>query len=347
MAGGRFSAYGGPMFTSALDSYMGAKKEAQTKRLVGPASAGSPEALEELMSVNPQMGMMVRDRMTQRQAAEAQAQQAAQAQQLKTQEFELKRRELERKEKADKTKIVEGQILEQQDSGEWVSKGGEASDVRKFREETRADIRKGTEKLGIAIDVVTTNRDKLVNLTDEMKKGNRTAVAQGLVALVKLNDPNSAVLNSEMEAALNNKDPKSAFLELLARKGTSDEAASAAWAALDPLNPEGINTDHLIATADAMIRSNVPSLMENYESFVEKGTNAELSEKAMKTLFGSKFKSKVDALSKYMEAPTEAVTQPIIEHPKYGSVTEEDILLTMKNNNITREQVIARLQGGQ
>lgn len=98
--------------TSALQTFMGAKRQAQTKRLVGPASAGSPEALQELMSVNPQMGMMIQDRMSQRQAGEAQAQQAAQAQQLKMQEFKLKQDEAKRKGLKDRYIEVDDKLID-------------------------------------------------------------------------------------------------------------------------------------------------------------------------------------------------------------------------------------------
>ena len=36
----------------------------------------------------------------------------------------------------------------------------------------------------------------------------------------------------------------------------------------------------------------------------------------------------------------------ILNHPKYGQVTEQDILETMRANEMTREEVLKRLQGG-
>ena len=45
--------------SGAVDRFMGAKKDAQTRQLMGPAAAGNPEALQALYSVNPEAGMMV------------------------------------------------------------------------------------------------------------------------------------------------------------------------------------------------------------------------------------------------------------------------------------------------
>jgi len=68
----------GTPISNAIDRFFQAKDAAATKRLMPEAMSGSPEALNQLMAVNPQAGMMVQ------QKREMQAQQQQQAQAQKT-----------------------------------------------------------------------------------------------------------------------------------------------------------------------------------------------------------------------------------------------------------------------
>lgn len=166
----------------------------------------------------------------------------------------------------------------------------------KVREELRGDLRGRLGKLDASIDVIETNYNKIVGLTDEMKKGNRSAVAQGLVALVKLNDPNSAVLNSEMEAALNQQNPASALASYLFDKGVSDDVINSVSASFDPLNPNVINVDDLLSTADAMTVSNVNNINSNYSQYKDLGQN--LGATGIKSIFNKGREKRLDNLSK-------------------------------------------------
>ena len=66
---------GGTPISSAIDRFFQAKDAAATKRLMPEAMSGSPEALNQLMAVNPNAGMMVQQK---RMMQEQQVQQAAQ-----------------------------------------------------------------------------------------------------------------------------------------------------------------------------------------------------------------------------------------------------------------------------
>lgn len=50
--------------------------------------------------------------------------------------------------------------------------------------------------------------------------------------------------------------------------------------------------------------------------------------------------------SQNRQEPQAEAAPASISHPQFGDVTEEDIQETMRANNMTREQVLARLQGG-
>ena len=131
------------------------------------------------------------------------------------------------------------------------------SDIRK---EVRGEARKGRNAISKEMAVTRENFNKLQNLSGQVKKGNRSAVAQSLIALVKLGDPSSIVKESEMVAALNNQSPVAALTDMLASKGIDGGVINSVAAKIDPLNPNNINMNDVLSTAQSMVNANVPSL---------------------------------------------------------------------------------------
>lgn len=179
---------------------------------------------------------------------------------------------------------------------EAFKKLGAGENLTKIREETRSSIRKEFKLISTAADVLVDNFTKLKNLTVEMKKGNRTAVAQGIVSLVKLNDPNSAVLDSEAKAALNTVTPIASIAKYLSSKGTSDDVIQSILTKVDVLSPDNIKEEDLIATAKAMISANIPTIQSNFSSQQELGIGS-LTEAGYKSILPPKLQSKIESLN--------------------------------------------------
>ena len=169
----------------------------------------------------------------------------------------------------------------------------EDADVRK---ELRGDLRGRMKELDTSINVLETNYKKIQNLSGEVEKGNRSAIAQTLVAMVKLNDPNSAVLNSEMEAAINTQNPVAAVAQYLQGKNVGSDVITSITANFDPLSPEVIKVDQIQATADAMLSANVDSMVSSYEESKALGEN--LGASGIKSIFTKSRDNRLQKLSK-------------------------------------------------
>ena len=204
------------------------------------------------------------------------------------------------------------------------------------RKELRATLRKSVEGLNSEISAINTNYGKLQGLAEQVKKGNRSAVSQMLVSLVKLGDPGSVVKESEMEAALNSENP----LSYLVSKGVNQGLADSLLKNLDSLSPEKINVDEVLRTGQALISANAPDIIERYEMAKERGGEF-LTQAGFDSIFGKSFEDRVNKLRGFNPKPTKSYV--IENHPIYGNVTEDQIQATMKENSMSREQVLQQL----
>jgi asparagine synthetase B (glutamine-hydrolysing) len=195
------------------------------------------------------------------------------------------------------------QALEREQAAKLAAQ--EAKEIGDIRKETRGSIRKSVGTIAKQASVLDENYGKLNNLVGEIKKGNRSAVSQALVSLVKLGDPGSIVKESEMEAALNAENPIAA----LQSKGVDTSVIDSVLRKIDPLNPESINTDELLATARAQMAANVPSIQGQYEE--QKSLASEnLTDKGIKSLFPKGLDSRIGALSKFTIQEDAGVDEP-------------------------------------
>jgi len=135
-----------------------------------------------------------------------------------------------------------------------------------YTKELRAELRSGVTKLESDARNLVTNFGKLDNLATEMRSGNRSAVAQGLVALVKMGDPGSVVKEEELRQALGAQAPAAAVADVLRGKGVSDGIINSIVQSIDPLNPDSVNVDQILSTGMAMLQPNVKSLVEAYNT---------------------------------------------------------------------------------
>jgi hypothetical protein len=205
--------------------------------------------------------------------------------------------------------IRDGQALFQ------TREGVEAQDIKglgaapqapeEIRKETRGEVRKQVGAIDKEISVIKSNWTKLNNLAGEIKKGNRQAVPQALVAVVKLGDPGSIVSTNEMRGAINEEDPTSAVFNLLVGKGVDSDFAESVAAKIDPLNPANINVDDLLATGRATVSAFIPSLQERTASAEEQAKNT-LTDAGIRSLFTDKFRGRVAGLSELLPAQEQA-----------------------------------------
>lgn len=142
---------------------------------------------------------------------------------------------------------------------------------KEYTKELRGELRKGMTETYNAAKTLKTNYNKIVNLADEVKKGNRTAVAQMGVALVKLGDPTSVVKDEELKQAFAAQDPRAAVMDVLRNGGVNDQTIQAFQMAIDPLNPKAINMENILTTADAMLGSNRGALLDSFKSLSNRG----------------------------------------------------------------------------
>lgn len=154
-----------------------------------------------------------------------------------------------------------------------VASGGEVPDEGSADalKELRGELRSTVSGLRTQASTLKTNYNKLVNLGDEMSAGNRAAVSQGLIALVKLGDPTSVVREAEMEAALNRQNPLAAVTQLLSGSGTSRGVIDAVVQNIDPLSPENVDVNQIMATANAMMLPNIESLGQAFSIADQRG----------------------------------------------------------------------------
>ena len=184
-----------------------------------------------------------------------------------------------------------------------------------IRKETRGEVRKQVGAIDKEANVIRSNWKKLNNLAGEIKKGNRQAVPQALVAIVKLGDPGSIVSTNEMRGAINAEDPISAVFNLLTSKGVDSDLSQSIASKIDPLNPENINVDDLLATGSATVSAFVPSLQARLASAEEQAAGT-LTESGIKSLFTESFRGRVADLSELIPSQAADVVQPPVAAPQ-------------------------------
>lgn len=210
---------------------------------------------------------------------------------------------------------------------------------KEIRKEVRGRVGSEVKALSKSASTIAENAGKLTGLVGEIKKGNRSAVAQALVSLVKLGDPGSVVKDTEMEAALNAPNPIAALTGI----GVDTTTIESIVRKIDPLNPATINTDEILSTANALISANVPSIQSRFEEQRQlAGTN--LTEAGVKSLFPEDIGGRIKGLSDLIKA------QP---GPKFTAtnlnnriITEQDIQDTLSapgNEGLTREDLFKQL----
>lgn len=246
--------------------------------------------------------------------------------------------------KIDPSKFTQESVAAAEQSGRYsdLVAIGDPSQEPAFVGELRKELRTDVGKLEKDAAVLKTNFNKLGNLAEEMRAGNRSAVAQGLVALVKLGDPGSVVREEELKQALGAQSPTAAIADLLRDKGTSEGIINSIVQSMDPLNPASVNVDQVLQTAEAMLQPNIQTLGQAYGA--AKDRSGQLTEGGRLSIFSESRDGLFSDLSTMTFGVESTPNGVIVEnHAQWGTITEDDITATMNANNMTREQVLNQL----
>jgi hypothetical protein len=165
--------------------------------------------------------------------------------------------------------------------------------INKINEETRGRIGKQLTTVKDTVSSIESNARKIKGLTKQIEKGNRGSVAQTIISMVKLGEPNSAVLVAEMEAALNNP-----ALMAGALKAIEDQATTPALKALatriDPLNPENIDINDILSTSNAIVQGQSQSILDNFND--ARSQSIDLTEEGSRALFAGNISDRISNL---------------------------------------------------
>jgi len=190
----------GPL-TNALQSFLGAKQQAATQRLMGPAMSGDPEAVSQLMGVNPQLGMQVQNQLAAQQAAQAKAQQAMRAQALEelkaARDYEVEQRKLKAEE--DKPVVVGDKQRLVTRSGDVLLEANEIADNMEKLEtdfDREKQLRGEVQKFGSDFRTTEDAYSRITSL-DETAAGDLALIFN----YMKMLDPGSVVRESEFSNA--------------------------------------------------------------------------------------------------------------------------------------------------
>jgi hypothetical protein len=179
----------------------------------------------------------------------------------------------------------------------YQAKPKEDKNGDEIRKETRSELRQNLKAISSEVGVIKSNYKKIEELSKEVSKDNRTAVAALMTALVKLGDPGSIVNTSEMENALNSQNPLAYFAE----KGINVDAKAfdTVMQKIDPLSPGNIDVNNVKATARALVAANVPDLLSRYDTEYKRG-QGNLTEAGFKAIFMDGLDSRVKSLSELL-----------------------------------------------
>lgn len=169
----------------------------------------------------------------------------------------------------------------------------EAANRAEVRKEARKAIRDRVTEIDKAAQTVESSYGKVLELAANVRKGNRISASQMLIALVKLGDPTSAVLTSEQTAALNRANTTAEIINVFRGAGAKEDVVNAAVASFDPLNPETIDVESVIQTANGLLKNTIPLIQG---SFYEQRELADenLKSYGIKSIFGKRLSSRIE-----------------------------------------------------
>lgn len=216
---------------------------------------------------------------------------------------------------------------------EWQAKEdykNKLSEDKDRRDEMRGRINERYASLDKSIAGIDDNQKTVRALAKAVYNGNRNAVSNLMVKLVKSSDENSAVLAGEMLSAMNIE----GFKEVLAG-GNFDpiEMASAVKKEIAALSPESVNLEDILEVANINKQARLGSIQDSYNMALEE--RALLPEAGQRDTFSKIRDDKIKSFTKGGDVPIWF---------DVAGYTEKNITSTMnKREGMTREQAIEAL----
>jgi hypothetical protein len=178
-----------------------------------------------------------------------------------------------------------------------------------IRKEARGEFRGSRKDISKRVSDLNASYKKVENLAKNVSNGNRNAVPQLMVAMVKLGDPGSIVSTTEMRGAVNAADPVAAVMELLISKGTSDVVAQSIASKVDALKPENIDLLSVLEASNSLLSSSIPSIQDEYSELSGRASS-NLTKEGYNSIFSGDFSKKIGALSSMKFDPSYLFKNP-------------------------------------
>jgi len=304
-----FQQGGGTPLTGMLQNFLQAKQQTQTQKLMGPAMAGSPEAMQRLMQVNPQAGMQMQQYMGQQQAAQAKAAQAQQAQEMKAQEMAIKQQELALKQQKEAREAVRGNYMMQDgaiydiSSGSPVRVAGDDPGAKEFLKEERGVVRTDVKNLKKRASEINEAFGKVEGLYKEMKKpgGSRQANAAAIMSVARLISP-GVVTDRDAAAIAGAANPYQAFADVLVERGEGDSVREL-QKAFDPTNPKYFDPDGLLDIAKAVTSAEAPVILQQLGETRQRGEASGIKQDRLDAMLTGV--ESIESLSRFVDQVTE------------------------------------------
>ena len=209
----------------------------------------------------------------------------------------------------------------------------EDSKLKPYREELRVSLRKKRDKTEEQVSSIETNYDKANELILLGKGGNRMAIASALIAVIKLGD-DSTVRSDELAVALNTQQTPEALFDFFTGKGVSNDVAKSVVASINPVNPDVVDMDELLAVANALISTRIKPISATYNTSKEDA--GFLTKSGYKSIFGGGgLGRRIDALANLNRKNSERVPDGMPE----GTVLNENGTVTLPDGTRLRRKV--------
>jgi len=141
------------------------------------------------------------------------------------------------------------------------------------------------------------NYGKVEKLAKQAAAGNRAAVPQAIVSLVKLQTPNARINEEQISTALNSPNAAEELRRILAGSGTTQELAISISGTIDPKNPNQISVDDFMDVAGAMVSANAGSIIDMYNQQKDQAVTAGLPANSIKSVFNETREARLKRLS--------------------------------------------------
>ena len=208
----------------------------------------------------------------------------------------------------------------------------EDSKLKPYREELRVSLRKKRDKTEEQVSSIETNYDKANELILLGKGGNRMAIASALIAVIKLGD-DSTVRSDELAVALNTQQTPEALFDFFTGKGVSKDVAKSVVASINPVNPDVVDMDELLAVANALISTRIKPISATYNTSKEDA--GFLTKSGYKSIFGGGgLGRRIDALANLNRKNS----IPVPEGMPEGTVANENGTVTLPDGTRLRRK---------